>query len=136
MVRHVAKRFAVVKTAEVRVNYLIEWCSAPQAGGDPVSGNSPAPAAKGCFKRRSSRLARRQVNTVTATAARRAELAIEVGQVFTEFKETYGCRRIAQVLNNRGHACSVGLVADVMRELGLQAVQSRAYRGVSNSLCK
>lgn len=71
---------------------------------------------------------RRRVDTVTATAARRAELAIEVGQVFTEFKETYGCRRIAQVLNNRGHACSVGLVADVMRELGLRAAQPRAYR--------
>ena len=71
---------------------------------------------------------RRQVNTVTATAARRAELAIEVGQVFTEFKGTYGCRRIAQVLNKRGHPCSVGLVADVMRELGLRAIQPRAYR--------
>lgn len=71
---------------------------------------------------------RRQVNTVTATAARRAELAIEVGKVFAEFKETYGCRRIARILNRRGLACSVGLVADVMRELGLQAVQPRAYR--------
>jgi putative transposase len=71
---------------------------------------------------------RRQVNTVTATAARRAELAIEVGKVFEEFKETYGCRRIARVLNARGHACSVGLVADVMRELDLKAVQPRAYR--------
>jgi len=71
---------------------------------------------------------RRQVSTVTATAARRAELAIEVGAVFAEFQETYGCRRIAQVLNNRGHACSVGLVADVMRELDLKAVQPRAYR--------
>ena len=71
---------------------------------------------------------RRQVNTVTATAARRAELAIEVGKVFEEFKETYGCRRIARVLNARGYACSVGLVADVMRELDLKAVQPRAYR--------
>lgn len=30
--------------------------------------------------------------------------------------------------NARGHACSVGLVADVMRERGLRAVQPRAYR--------
>ena len=71
---------------------------------------------------------RRQVTTVTAPAARRAELAIEVSTVFTEFKETYGCRCIAQVLNKRGHACSVGLVADVMLELNLKAVQPRAYR--------
>ena len=70
---------------------------------------------------------RRQVNTVTRTAARRAELAVEVGQVFTEFKETCGCRRIAQVLNKRGQVCSVGLVVDVMRELGLWSVQPRAY---------
>ena len=69
-----------------------------------------------------------QAKTVTATAARRAELAIEVGEVFTEFKETYGCRRIVQVLNKRGHACSVGLVADVMRDFGPRAVQPRAYR--------
>ena len=68
------------------------------------------------------------MNTVTAKVARRAALAIEMGQVFIEFKETSGCPPIAQVFNKRGHACSVGLVADVMRELGLRAVQSRAYR--------
>jgi len=50
---------------------------------------------------------RRQVTTVTATAARRAELAIEVGAVFTEFQETNGHRRIAQVLSKRGHVCSL-----------------------------
>jgi len=70
----------------------------------------------------------RQVTTVTTTAARRAEHSIEVGAVFAEFQETYGCRRIAQVLNKREHACSVGLVADLMRELGLKAVQPWAYR--------
>ncbi len=74
---------------------------------------------------------RRQVSTVTAKAACTAELAIKVGQVFTGFKETYGCRCIAQVLNKRGQALSVGLLADVMRELGLQAVQPRAYRVVT-----
>jgi transposase InsO family protein len=31
-------------------------------------------------------------------------------------------------LNREGHACSVGLVADLMRELGLTACQPRAYR--------
>lgn len=65
---------------------------------------------------------RRQVTTVTATAARRAKLAIEVEAVFAEFQGTYGCRRIAQVLNKRGPACSVGLVIHVMRELDLKAV--------------
>lgn len=71
---------------------------------------------------------RRQASTVTATAARRAELAALIAEVFTEFRGTYGCRRIARELNARGTACSVGLVADLMRELGLKAVQPRAYR--------
>lgn len=71
---------------------------------------------------------RRQVATVTATAARRADLAELVAEVFDEFRATYGCRRIARELNARGHACSVGLVADLMCELGLKAVQPRAYR--------
>jgi len=65
---------------------------------------------------------------VSATAARRGELAGLVAQVFTEFRQTYGCRRIARELNARGVACSVGLVADLMREQGLRAVQPRAYR--------
>ena len=65
---------------------------------------------------------------LTATAVRRAELAVLVGEVFTECRQTYGCRRIARELNARGTACSVGLVADLMREMGLKAVQPRAYR--------
>jgi putative transposase len=65
---------------------------------------------------------------VTATAIRRVELAVLVEEVFEEFRQTYGCRRIARELNARGVARSVGLVADLMRELGLKAVQPRAYR--------
>jgi transposase InsO family protein len=65
---------------------------------------------------------------LTPTQARRAELAVLVGKVFDEFRQTYGCRRIARELNSRGVACSVGLVADLMREKGLKAVQPRAYR--------
>ena len=48
--------------------------------------------------------------------------------MFDEFRQTYGCRRIARELNDRGHACSVGLVADLMREQGLIAIQPRRYR--------
>ena len=43
-------------------------------------------------------------------------------------RQTYGCRRVAAQLNRDGHPCSVGLVADLMRELGLRAVQPRAYK--------
>jgi len=51
-----------------------------------------------------------------------------VARVFDESRQTYGCRRVAAALNRDGHECSVGLVADLMRELGLRAVQPRAYK--------
>lgn len=64
----------------------------------------------------------------TATAARRRELATEVARVFKASRQTFGCRRVAAQLNRQGIECSVGLVADLMRECGLKAVQPRAYR--------
>jgi putative transposase len=64
----------------------------------------------------------------TPTAARRRALGIEVRRVFDESRQTSGCRRVAAQLNREGHECSVGLVADLMRELGLVAVQPRAYK--------
>ena len=70
-----------------------------------------------------------RADTVTATAARRAALAEAVESVFDEYRQTYGCRRIAHVLNTeRGMSVSVGTVADIMRERGLVAVQPRAYK--------
>ena len=64
----------------------------------------------------------------TPTAARRRLLGIEVRRVFDESRATSGCRRVAAQLNRDGRECSVGLVADLMRELGLKAVQPRAYK--------
>jgi transposase InsO family protein len=64
----------------------------------------------------------------TATAARRRELAGHVRRVFTASRGTYGCRRVAAALNREDVACSVGLVADLMRELRLHACQPRAYK--------
>ena len=49
-------------------------------------------------------------------------------RVFEAGRGTYGCRRAAAQLNRDGHPCSVGLVADLMRELGLRAWQPRAYK--------
>jgi putative transposase len=51
-----------------------------------------------------------------------------VRRVFDDSRQTSGCRRVAAQLNREGHECSVGLVADLMRELGLKAVQPRAYK--------
>jgi putative transposase len=64
----------------------------------------------------------------TATAARRRELSVKVAAAFTAGRGAYGCRRVAAQLNRHGHDCSVGLVADLMRELGLRACQPRAYK--------
>jgi putative transposase len=64
----------------------------------------------------------------SATAARRRELGERVRRVFGEHRGRYGCRRVAAQLNREGHECSVGLVADLMRELGLRACQPRAYK--------
>ena len=43
-------------------------------------------------------------------------------------RQTFGCRRIAAALNREGIEWSVGLAADLMRELGLPAVQPRGYK--------
>ena len=64
----------------------------------------------------------------TATAARRRQLAVLVRRAFTAGRGTYGCRRVSAELNRHGHAASVGLVADLMRQLGLRACQPRAYK--------
>ena len=64
----------------------------------------------------------------TATAARRRELSMLVTAAFETGRGAYGCRRVTAQLNRGGHPCSVGLVADVMRELGLRACQPRAYK--------
>jgi transposase len=47
---------------------------------------------------------------------------------FEESRHTYGCRGITAVLNRQSYRCSVGLVVDLMSELGLKAVQPRSYR--------
>ncbi len=64
----------------------------------------------------------------TPTQARRRGLGAQIAAEFEASRQTSGCRRITAVLNRRGIACSVGLVADLMRELRLAAVQPRAYK--------
>lgn len=65
---------------------------------------------------------------VTGTQERREMLKIEIQRVFTVQRGTAECRRIAAQLNEEGFPCSVGLVATLMGELGLVAVQNRAYK--------
>ena len=67
-------------------------------------------------------------NQVSPTAARRAELGVLVMEIFDEFLEVYGARRIARVLGERGHPVSPGTVGQLMRAQHLVAAQPRAYR--------
>jgi putative transposase len=61
----------------------------------------------------------------------RRELALQVRRVFAPAVAPTGadgCRRVAAQLNREGRWCSVGLVADLMREAGLRACHPRAYK--------
>lgn len=71
---------------------------------------------------------RQRVSTETTTQARRRQRRAQVSRAFVEGRGAYGCRRVAAQLNREGHARRLGLVADLMRELGLTACQPRAYQ--------
>ena len=64
----------------------------------------------------------------SATAARRAKLALIIRKIFDDSDSTYGYRRIAWQLARQGTVASPGLVRKVMRELGLVACQPRPWR--------
>src|SRR5581483_11445889 len=64
----------------------------------------------------------------SASSIRRRLLGEQIQRVFAEHRGRYGCRRVAAQLNREGHECSVGLVADLMRDMGLTACQLRAYK--------
>ena len=67
----------------------------------------------------------------TVTVARRRDLAARIERIFTDSRGTYGCRRIAAELDRDARRASVGLVADLMRELGLRACEPRAYKRIT-----
>lgn len=65
---------------------------------------------------------------VSATAERRAGLAVKVKQVFDDSDGTYGYRRVHRVLARQGVEAGEELIRHVMRGLGLVACQPRPYR--------
>ena len=71
---------------------------------------------------------RARAGTVTATQARREALRVEIARIFKEQRGTAGCRRVTAQLNAEGFEASVGMVADLMREMDLAAIQKRAYK--------
>jgi putative transposase len=64
---------------------------------------------------------------------RRAELTEEVKAIHAEVKGRYGSPRIHAELVDRGHACSVNYVAQVMREAGIAARTKRKFRQTTDS---
>jgi len=67
----------------------------------------------------------------SATAIRRAELRLAIGDVFDDSDGTYGHRRITAQLARRGVAAGEELVRLLMRDLGLVACQPRPWRPVT-----
>jgi putative transposase len=64
----------------------------------------------------------------SATARRRARLAVPVQAIFDASDGTYGYRRIHAALLRQGEDCGPELVRDLMRELGLVPCQPRPWR--------
>lgn len=64
----------------------------------------------------------------SATARRRAYLAVLIEKIFADSDETYGHRRIHAQLQRQGEPCTPELVRRVMRELGLEPCQPRPWR--------
>jgi putative transposase len=64
----------------------------------------------------------------SATAERRAVLAVKVKEVFDDSDGTYGYRRVHRVLVRQGVEVGEELVRYLMREQGLVACQPRPYR--------
>jgi transposase InsO family protein len=66
--------------------------------------------------------------TESATAKRRAELALIITKSFDESNETYGYRRVHADLAAWGVPCGPELVRSIMRELGLEPCQPKPWR--------
>jgi transposase InsO family protein len=64
----------------------------------------------------------------SATAKRRAELALIITKSFDDSNETYGYRRVHADLAAWGVPCGPELVRSVMRELGLEPCQPKPWR--------
>jgi putative transposase len=55
-------------------------------------------------------------------------LAEQISIIFLESRQTYGCRRIQQMLRRQGIQCGKNRLCRLMVEQGLQAVQKRRFR--------
>ena len=65
--------------------------------------------------------------------ARRAQLAVKIGQLFAKHGGRYGSPRIWADLGDEGWSVSVNTVAKIMAELGLAARRKRRRRGTTRT---
>jgi putative transposase len=69
----------------------------------------------------------------SAAELRREKLAEEIATIHAEVKGRYGSPRIHAELVDRGHACCVNFVAEVMREAGIAAKTKRKFKQTTDS---
>ena len=69
----------------------------------------------------------------SAAKVRREELTDEVKAIHAEVKARYGSPRMHAELVAKGHACSVNMVATLMREAGIAAKTKRKFRQTTDS---
>lgn len=55
-------------------------------------------------------------------------LAEQIAVIFLESRNTYGCRRIQQMLRRQGIQCGKNRICRLMEDQGLRAVQKRRFR--------
>jgi hypothetical protein len=65
---------------------------------------------------------------LSATAERRVDLVEKIKKIFNDSRQTYGHRRVHAHLTRDGVPAGEELVRQVMRELGLEPCQPRAWR--------
>jgi transposase InsO family protein len=65
---------------------------------------------------------------LSATAERRAALAVRIVEIFEAFRQTYGYRRVHAQLGHEGIEASPELVRQIMGDEGLEACQPRPWR--------
>jgi putative transposase len=69
----------------------------------------------------------------SATTLRRAEVTVLVIEVFDEFEQRYGYRKIRVELARRGHRVSEQLVRDIMASEGLVCCHPRPWRATTDN---
>lgn len=76
---------------------------------------------------RSSYYARQQ-GSVSRRSQEDQRLKTLIASIFWEHKRRYGARRIAEELAERNECCGPGRVGRLLAEMGLHAIQPKAYR--------